>query len=62
MQKDIKIRITKCYLIEICDKDGKELISDFCFGNYHESKEQGERMLKAYKAGGTNDRCQVYRQ
>ena len=49
MSKAEKIRITKCYLIEICDKDGKELISDFCFGNYHDTKLQAEKMKKEYE-------------
>ena len=49
MSKAEKIRITKCYLIEICDKDGKELISDFCFNNYRETKLQAEKMMKDYK-------------
>lgn len=44
MEKATKVRITKCYLIEVCDKNGKELISDFCFGDYHESKTRAEKM------------------
>ena len=47
-QKATKVRITKCYLIEICDKDGKELEHDFSFMSYHEAKEQGEQMKNEY--------------
>ncbi len=49
MSKAEKIRITKCYLIEICDKGGQELISDSCFSNYRETKLQAEKMMKDYK-------------
>ena len=43
-----QVRITKCYLIEICGKDGKELQSDFSFLTYHESKLLGENMKNKY--------------
>ncbi len=45
-----KVRITKCYLIEVCDKDGKELDSDFFFGNYQDAKLQGEIMKNKYNS------------
>lgn len=44
----IKYRITKCYLIEIVDKDGKEINSDFSFLNYQETKKQAQNMLNDY--------------
>lgn len=44
MKEAKKVRITKCYLIELCDSEGKEITSDFCFLPYHKAKEQGEKM------------------
>ena len=52
MEKATKVRITKCYLIEVCDKNGKELISDFCFGDYHESKTRAEKMKNDFNLKG----------
>lgn len=43
-----KIRITKCYLIEICDKEENELTSEYYFGNYKQAKEYSKRMKAEY--------------
>jgi len=43
-----KIRITKCYLIEICDAEENELESEYYFGNYKEAKEYSKRMRDEY--------------
>lgn len=50
MKKADKIRITKCYLIEICDKDDKALDSDFSFLNYHDTKIKAEKMKDDYNS------------
>lgn len=39
-----KIRITKCYLIEIVDENDKELVSDFFFGKLADAQKEGEIM------------------
>lgn len=44
----VKVRITKCYLIEICDKEGNELESDYCFMNYQDAKKQAQQMKDDY--------------
>lgn len=46
--KASKIRITKCYLIEICDKEENELTSEYYFGNYQQAKEYAKRMKAEY--------------
>ena len=43
-----KIRITKCYLIEIVDENDKELVSDFFFGKLADAKKEGETMKNKY--------------
>ena len=48
LEKAVNIRITQCYLIEVINKGGKELESDFCFLTYGEAKKQGKRMLENY--------------
>lgn len=40
-----KIRITKCYLVEICDKSGKAQESDFCFGTKEDCYKLADRMI-----------------
>ena len=42
------VRITKCYLVEYIDDNGKELCSDFCFGTKKDAEEVGERLKKEY--------------
>lgn len=44
--KDKNIRITRCYLVEYIDKNGKEVESDFCFG----TKEDAEKLAMKLKA------------
>lgn len=56
MKKDIKYRITKCYMIEVIDKDGKELKSDFSFTLYRDTKKKAEQMVKEYKESVSKDR------
>lgn len=46
--KAVKARITKCYLIEIIDKDGNELESDYSFVSYQDAKKIGQRMKDEY--------------
>ena len=47
-EKAVNVRITQCYLIEVIDKDGKELDHDFCFLTYGETKKQARKMLENY--------------
>ena len=42
------VRITKCYLVEYVDNNGKELCSDFCFGTKKDAEKVGERLKKNY--------------
>lgn len=48
MNKAIKVRITRCYLIEIVDKDGNELACEYTFCNREDAKKTGERMIREY--------------
>lgn len=56
MKKDIKYRITKCYLIEVIDEDGKELKGDFSFTSYCDTEKKAEQMVKEYKESVSKDR------
>lgn len=46
-----KIRITKCYLIEVVDENDKELVSDFFFGKLADAKKEGEIIKNKYNKG-----------
>ena len=48
-----KIRITKCYLIEVVDENDKELVSDFFFGKLADAKKEGEKIINKYNKGMT---------
>ena len=48
----MQARITKCYLIEITDDDGKEIESDFSFLSYHETKKQAQEMMERCEKWG----------
>lgn len=41
----MKKRITKCYLVEVTDDNGKEICSDFCFGTKEDANKLYERLL-----------------
>lgn len=42
------VRVTRCYLVQILDKDGNELDCDYCFLDRAEAKKLGEKMKKDY--------------
>lgn len=42
----MKIRLTKCYLVEIVDSEGNEIESEYVFADRTKSKEYGEKMKK----------------
>ena len=46
--KATKIKVTRCYLIQILDKDDNELDADFCFLSRKEAKQIGEKMKNKY--------------
>jgi len=46
--KATKVRITKCYLVEICDKEENELESDFFFVSYQDAKKLAQQMKDDY--------------
>lgn len=48
MVKASKVRITKCYLIEICDKEGNELQCDYSFVSYQDTKKLAQQMKDDY--------------
>lgn len=41
---NMKIRLTKCYLVEIVDSEGNEIESEYVFADRTKSKEYGEKM------------------
>lgn len=41
---NMKIRLTKCYLVEIVDSEGNEIESEYVFVDRTKSKEYGEKM------------------
>lgn len=43
---NMKIRLTKCYLVEIVDSEGNEIESEYVFADRTKSKEYGEEMKK----------------
>ena len=43
---NMKIRLTKCYLVEIVDSEGNEIESEDVFADRTKSKEYGEKMKK----------------
>lgn len=55
MEKATKVRISKCYLIEICDKDGNELACDYSFVSYNDAKKIGQRMKAEYNKEVENE-------
>ena len=48
MAKATKVRITKCYLVEICDKDGNELESEYTFVSYQDAKKLAQQLKNEY--------------
>lgn len=40
----MKIRLTKCWLVEVTDDNGKEITYDFSFGNKEDAKKLGEKL------------------
>lgn len=48
MAKATKVRISKCYLVEICDKDGNELDSEYTFVSYQDAKKLGQQLKNEY--------------
>ena len=48
MKKGVKIKITRCYFIQVLDKEDYELDGDFCFLSREEAKKQWQKMLERY--------------
>lgn len=56
MSDKLKLRITRCYLVEVVDKDGyvqrfnrygcEEEANDFCFGTKEDAKKVGQRLIE----------------
>lgn len=44
-----KIRITKCYLVELTDEDGNELSCEYTFCDKEDAKKVGERLRREYE-------------
>lgn len=44
--KKLKIRITKCYLVEVTDAEGYEIESDYAFGTRKDAEIIGERLKR----------------
>ena len=42
----LKLRVTRCYLVEVVDKEGNEIVSDFTFCDRKDTKRIGERLMK----------------
>lgn len=46
----MKVRVTKCYLVQVLDDEGNEIECVYDFSSsYKEAKEAGERMLEDLK-------------
>lgn len=45
--KETKVRITKCYLVQVLDKDGNEIIGTYVFGDKSDAIEAGKDMQDA---------------
>ena len=52
--KMLHVEITRAYYIAVCDKSGKELVSDFTFLAKAEAEKIGERMKKEVEGNNGN--------
>ena len=43
-----KVQITRCYLVQIVDKDGNELDADYTFVSREDAKKLGQQMIDKY--------------
>jgi len=50
--KQLKVEITRAYLVSVVDGTGKEITSDFTFCSKEEAKRLGERMKSEVEARG----------
>lgn len=57
---DLRLRITKCYLVEVIDKDGNVqyykdidgmdmVADDYCFGTKEDAKKVGQSLIEMVK-------------
>ena len=47
-QKAVKVRVTRCYLIQLLDNDDNELEFDYSFMSRQDAKQQGLLMMEMY--------------
>lgn len=45
----MKVRITKCYLVQILDADGNELKNEYVFGDKEDAKAHGKSLKELIK-------------
>lgn len=48
----MKVRITKCYLVEVLDEEGNEVSCEYVFGDKDEAKEAGKRLKGEVEKNG----------
>ena len=45
----MKVRITKCYLVQVLDNEGNELESEYVFGDKEDAKAHGKSLKELIK-------------
>lgn len=47
----MKVRITKCYLVQVLDDEGNQLTSEYVFGDKEDAKATGKALKQELKEG-----------
>lgn len=48
---EMKVQITKCYLVQVTDDSGNELRCEYVFGNRAEAEKAGSRIKEEVEEG-----------
>lgn len=48
----MKVQITKCYLVQVVDTDGYELVSEYVFTDLDGAKERGKELKREVLESG----------
>lgn len=45
----MKVRVTKCYLVQVLDDDGNEVACEYVFGDKEDAKQVGKKLKEDIK-------------
>lgn len=48
----MRVKITKCYLVQVLDDKGNEVSCEYVFGDKEEAKQTGKRLKEEIKDNG----------